>query len=110
PIGVLTQLTAMGTLLAFVIVCVGVLLLRRRSPELERPFRTPGLPWVPIFGALLCLGQMAALPKSNWIRLIAWLVIGLAVYFGYGRKNAARVRAAAGVGGEEPRMALKTAS
>lgn len=110
PIGVLTQLTAMGTLLAFVIVCVGVLVLRRRSPELERPFRTPGLPWVPIFGALLCLGQMAALPKSNWIRLIAWLVIGLAVYFGYGRKNAARVRAAAGVGGEEPRMALKTAS
>jgi len=93
PIGVLTQLTAIGTLLAFVIVCAGVLVLRRRSPELERPFRTPGLPWVPVLGAIICLGQMAALPGTTWIRLIVWLAIGLAIYFGYGRASAARHRA-----------------
>ena len=94
PIGVLTQLTAMGTLLAFVIVCGGVLVLRRRAPELHRPFRTPGVPWVPVLGALICLSQMAGLPLETWLRLVIWLVVGLAIYFGYGRYGARRVREA----------------
>jgi APA family basic amino acid/polyamine antiporter len=81
PISVLSQLTSMGTLLAFVIVCVSILVLRRTSPELERPFRTPWMPWVPILGAAICLMQMAALPWPTWERLIVWLLVGLVVYF-----------------------------
>jgi APA family basic amino acid/polyamine antiporter len=93
PIGVLSILVSMGTLLAFVLVCFGILILRRTAPELDRPFRTPFLPWVPLLGAGFCLLQMAALPGSTWIRLVVWLVMGMAVYFGYGRRGAARVRA-----------------
>jgi APA family basic amino acid/polyamine antiporter len=93
PIGVLSVLVSMGTLLAFVLVCFGILILRRTAPELERPFRTPFLPWVPLLGVGFCLLQMAALPGSTWVRLIVWLAIGMTVYFGYGRQKAARVRA-----------------
>jgi APA family basic amino acid/polyamine antiporter len=92
PIATLTQLTAMGTLLAFVMVSIGVWMLRRTSPELHRPFKTPWMPWVPILGALICLAQMAGLPGTTWIRLIIWLVVGLAIYFLYGQKAAARQR------------------
>jgi basic amino acid/polyamine antiporter, APA family len=94
PIELLSVLVSMGTLLAFVIVCGGVLVLRRTAPDLPRPFRTPGVPWVPIVGAAACLLQMLGLPRATWERLIIWLVIGLAVYFLYGRAGAARVRAA----------------
>jgi basic amino acid/polyamine antiporter, APA family len=93
PIGVLSVLTSMGTLLAFTIVCVGVVILRRTNPELERPFRTPGMPWVPLLGAVICLAQMAGLPGSAWERLVIWLAIGLAIYFLYGRRRAAAERA-----------------
>jgi APA family basic amino acid/polyamine antiporter len=92
PIATLTQLTSMGTLLAFVMVSLGILVLRRTNPNLERPFKTPGMPWVPILGALICLAQMAGLPGTTWIRLIVWLAIGLAIYFGYGRRSAERLR------------------
>jgi APA family basic amino acid/polyamine antiporter len=92
PIGVLSVLVSMGTLLAFVIVCAGILVLRRTSPEIERPFRTPGLPWVPILGALFCIAQMVALPPQTWERLIIWLVIGLLIYFAYGKRRARAVR------------------
>jgi APA family basic amino acid/polyamine antiporter len=93
PIRVLSVLVSMGTLLAFVLVCIGILVLRRTSPEIERPFRTPGLPWVPLLGAGFCLMQMVALPGTTWERLVIWLAIGMIVYFGYGRRNAARTRA-----------------
>ena len=93
PIRVLSVLVSMGTLLAFVLVCTGILVLRRTSPEIERPFRTPGLPWVPLLGAGFCLIQMVALPGTTWERLVIWLAIGMIVYFGYGRRNAARTRA-----------------
>ena len=93
PIRVLSVLVSMGTLLAFVLVCIGILVLRRTSPEIERPFRTPGLPWVPILGAGFCLMQMVALPGTTWERLVIWLAIGMLVYFGYGKRNAARTRA-----------------
>jgi APA family basic amino acid/polyamine antiporter len=94
PIAVLSVLTSMGTLLAFTIACVGVIILRRTSPEIERPFRTPGMPWVPALGALICFVQMLGLPGSAWERLVVWLVIGLAIYFLYGRRRAATARAA----------------
>ena len=92
PINVLSVLVSMGTLLAFVLVCIGILILRKTSPDLERPFRTPGLPWVPILGTLFCLAQMVSLPVQTWVRLVIWLAIGMVIYFGYGRKRAAAVR------------------
>jgi len=92
PINVLSVLVSMGTLLAFVLVCIGILILRKTSPELERPFRTPGLPWVPILGTLFCLAQMISLPVQTWVRLVIWLAIGMAIYFTYGRRRAAAVR------------------
>ena len=87
PIGILGELVSIGTLLAFVIVCAGVWLLRRRRPDLPRPFRTPLVPVVPILGIAISLLLMASLPGDTWLRLIIWLVIGLAIYFGYGRKH-----------------------
>src|SRR5207253_1631971 len=92
PIGILGQLVSMGTLLAFAIVCTGVLILRKTSPETPRPFRTPGMPWVPVVGTLICLYLMSGLPSPTWIRLFVWLAIGLTIYFGYGRIRAATVR------------------
>ncbi len=88
PIGVLGQLVSIGTLLAFVLVSVGVIILRRQQPDLPRPFRAPGVPFVPIAGAALCLLQMVSLPLATWERLIVWLVAGLAVYFTYGHRHA----------------------
>jgi APA family basic amino acid/polyamine antiporter len=82
PINVLGQLVSMGTLLAFVLVCIGILVLRRTMPDVPRPFRTPGMPWMPILGALACLIQMLALPLATWIRLVVWLIVGFVVYFG----------------------------
>ncbi len=92
PIGILGELVSIGTLLAFVIVCAGVWLLRVRRPELNRPFRTPMVPLVPILGILISLLLMVSLPLDTWLRLIVWLVLGLTIYFGYGRKHS-RVRA-----------------
>jgi APA family basic amino acid/polyamine antiporter len=92
PIGLLGQLVSIGTLLAFVLVCIGVVMLRRTAPELERPFRTPWVPAVPILGALICLAQMLGLPLQTWIRLVIWLVTGLLIYFGYSRRRAFAVR------------------
>src|SRR5256714_5862936 len=83
PIAVLGQLVSIGTLLAFVLVSIGVIILRRTEPDAPRPFRTPGVPFVPIAGALISLAQMIGLPIATWQRLVVWLVIGLAVYFSY---------------------------
>ena len=87
PIGILGELVSIGTLLAFVIVCAGVWLLRKRRPELPRPFKTPMVPLVPILGILISLLLMASLPWDTWLRLIIWLIIGLTIYFTYGRKH-----------------------
>ena len=92
PIDILGELVSIGTLLAFVLVCAGVLILRKTRPDLPRVFKTPGLPYVPILGALFCLWQMWALPADTWIRLFVWLAIGLAIYFTYGKANAAKQR------------------
>jgi APA family basic amino acid/polyamine antiporter len=87
PIGLLGELVSIGTLLAFVIVCGGIIVLRRKQPDLPRPFRTPLVPLVPILGILTCLGMMALLPIDTWIRLFVWLFLGLVIYFLYGRNH-----------------------
>jgi basic amino acid/polyamine antiporter, APA family len=92
PITVLGLLVSMGTLLAFAIVCGGVLILRKTEPDTPRPFRTPGMPWVPIIGALICFYLMTGLPLPTWIRLFVWLAIGLTIYFSYGRVRASALR------------------
>jgi APA family basic amino acid/polyamine antiporter len=101
PISVLSQLVSIGTLLAFVLVSIGVIILRRTRPELERPFRTPGMPWVPAIGVLVCVAQMAALPVATWVRLFVWLAMGLVVYLSYGRRRS-RAAAAAEVAAQPP--------
>jgi APA family basic amino acid/polyamine antiporter len=87
PIQVVGEMTSIGTLLAFVMVCIGVLILRKTQPDIPRPFKTPFVPVVPILGILTCLTMMVALPLDTWIRLIVWLLIGFAIYFGYGKKH-----------------------
>jgi APA family basic amino acid/polyamine antiporter len=87
PLQILGQLVNIGTLLAFVLVCAGVWILRRKRPELERPFRTPLMPFVPLMGILCCFGLMLTLPGDTWIRLLVWLLIGFVIYFGYGRTH-----------------------
>lgn len=87
PIGVLGQLTSIGTLFAFIIVCAGVLILRRRRPDLHRPFRTPWVPAVPLLGIGISLLLMLSLPLDTWLRLLAWLVLGMVIYAVYGRKH-----------------------
>ncbi len=87
PIGLLGELVSIGTLLAFAIVCAGVLVLRYTDPSRARPFRTPFVPFVPIAGILACFYLMAGLPVDTWARLIIWMAIGLAIYFLYGRRH-----------------------
>jgi APA family basic amino acid/polyamine antiporter len=94
PIEVLGQLVSIGTLLAFVLVCIGVVILRKTAPENRRPFRTPGVPWVPALGAIICLAQMVGLPGETWVRLVIWLGVGLVIYFLYGHAHARAARAA----------------
>lgn len=87
PVGILGQLVSMGTLLAFAIVCIGVLILRYKQPSLHRPFKVPFFPWIPILGALTCLVQMALLPGVTWIQLCIWVGVGFIIYFSYGMRN-----------------------
>jgi APA family basic amino acid/polyamine antiporter len=87
PIEKLGELVSIGTLFAFVLVCGGVLVLRSSHPELPRHFKCPAVPVVPVAGILVCLGLMAGLPLDTWIRLLVWLLIGFAIYFGYGIKH-----------------------
>ena len=89
PLRILAELVNIGTLLAFVIVCAAVLIMRRTHPEAERPFRAPGGAVVPILGILSCLVLMFSLPVENWVRLAVWLILGLVVYFGYGYRHSA---------------------
>jgi APA family basic amino acid/polyamine antiporter len=98
PIDALLHLTNIGTLLAFVIVCGAVLIMRRTNPNAERPFRCPWVPVVPILGILSCLMLMFSLPVDNWWRLFIWLGLGLIIYFAYGRHHSVMAnRRAAGL-------------
>jgi APA family basic amino acid/polyamine antiporter len=93
PIDLLGELVSIGTLFAFMVICIAVLVLRRTDPARSRPFRVPGMPVVPVLGILSCLGLMLGLPGDTWLRLVIWLVLGLAIYFAYGRRAARRRRA-----------------
>ena len=92
PIDALLHLTNIGTLLAFAIVCTAVLIMRKKHPEAERPFRCPMVPLVPILGIGCCLMLMFSLPAANWWRLGLWLLIGFVIYFGYSRKHSVMSR------------------
>jgi basic amino acid/polyamine antiporter, APA family len=87
PISTLGELVSIGTLLAFVIVCASVIVLRKTRPDLHRPFKTPFVPAVPIAGIFFCGLQMAFLAGDTWLRLIIWMAAGFFVYFLYGRKH-----------------------
>lgn len=87
PIQLVGEMTSIGTLFAFVLVCAGIMVMRRTHPELPRPFRTPLVPFVPILGIAANLFLMAGLGWENWMRLIVWLIIGLCIYFGYSRHH-----------------------
>ncbi len=95
PISVVGEMTSIGTLFAFVIVCAGIMIMRKTQPDIPRPFRTPWVPLVPILGILVNFAMMFGLGWTNWARLFVWLAIGLCVYFGYSRHHS-RLRNEAG--------------
>ena len=86
PVGNLGEMTSIGTLFAFILVCIGVWVMRRKMPEIPRAFKTPMVPLVPILGILVYF-MMVFLPMDTWIRLIVWMLIGLDIYLVYGAKN-----------------------
>ena len=87
PARVVGEMTSIGTLFAFILVCVGVWVMRIKMPELKRSFRTPLVPMVPILGIFTCLFMMVFLPMDTWIRLLVWMLIGMDIYLVYGVKN-----------------------
>jgi APA family basic amino acid/polyamine antiporter len=87
PLHVLSELVSIGTLTAFTIVCISILILRKTQPGLKRPFKTPFVPFVPLLGAIICIVQMVSLPWDTWARLIGWTILGFIIYFGYGLKH-----------------------
>jgi APA family basic amino acid/polyamine antiporter len=87
PARVVGEMTSIGTLFAFILVCIGVWVMRRKMPELKRSFKTPLVPLVPILGIFTCLFMMVFLPMDTWIRLLVWMLIGMDIYLAYGAKN-----------------------
>ena len=87
PGDIVGDMTSIGTLFAFILVCFSVIVLRKTEPDLKREFKTPFVPVVPILGIVVCLAMIYGLGWTNWLRLILWLVIGLVIYFTYGKKH-----------------------
>ena len=87
PARVVGEMTSIGTLFAFILVCIGVWVMRKKMPEIPRAFKTPMVPLVPILGIATCLFMMVFLPMDTWIRLIVWMLIGLDIYLVYGAKH-----------------------
>jgi APA family basic amino acid/polyamine antiporter len=87
PGDVVGDMTSIGTLFAFSLVCLGVMILRKKDPDRHRPFKTPFMPVVPILGILVCVTMMLGLGKYNWERLFVWMAIGFIIYFTYGIRN-----------------------
>lgn len=87
PGDIVGDMTSIGTLFAFVLVCAGILIMRKSNPDMPRPFRTPWVPFVPILGIIVCFSMMLGLGAHNWLRLIGWMAIGMVIYFSYSIKN-----------------------
>ncbi len=87
PVSDLGHMVSIGTLLAFVLVCVGILVMRKKMPDAPRPFRTPAVPLVPILGIIVCVAMMASLPIITWVRLSAWMGLGILIYFAYSKSR-----------------------
>jgi APA family basic amino acid/polyamine antiporter len=103
PLDALLHMTNIGTLFAFLIVCIAVLVMRRTNPDAERPFKAPLYPFVPVAGVLSCLLLMFSLPVGNWYRLAAWMLIGFVLYFAYGYKHSELGKAMAAAEGSHRR-------
>lgn len=89
PGDIVGDMTSIGTLFAFVLVCISVIILRKREPDMKREFKTPWVPFVPILGIIVCLAMMYGLGWPNWLRLFAWMAMGIIIYFTYSKKNSA---------------------
>jgi APA family basic amino acid/polyamine antiporter len=87
PVKVVGELVSMGTLFAFVLVCIGVIVMRKTEPNAPRPFKTPLVPVVPILGVLVCAAMMISLPGLTWLNMFIWMALGLVVYFTYSAKH-----------------------
>jgi APA family basic amino acid/polyamine antiporter len=87
PGDIVGDMTSIGTLFAFILVCISVIVLRKTEPDMKREFKTPLVPIVPILGIVVCLAMIYGLGWTNWLRLILWLIIGLVIYFLYGKNN-----------------------
>lgn len=87
PVSDLGHMVSIGTLLAFVLVCIGVMVMRKRMPDAPRSFRTPLVPFVPVAGIVVCVYLMYSLPSESWLRLVVWMLMGIAIYFIYGKKH-----------------------
>ena len=87
PGDIVGDMTSIGTLFAFVLVCISVIILRKKEPDMVREFRTPFVPLVPLLGVAACVLMMVGLGWTNWLRLFAWMAIGILIYFVYSRKN-----------------------
>jgi APA family basic amino acid/polyamine antiporter len=107
PVRILGELVSIGTLLAFITVCIGILFLRRTRPDLPRPFKVPWPRFTCIVGALACAGMILALPRDTWIRLAGWTAIGFLIYGLYGRRGGRRIRAAAVTVPEQSRLSAE---
>ena len=87
PLKEIVKLVNIGTLFAFIVVNIGVIILRRTKPDLERGYRVPFVPWFPIIGSLLCVYLMRYLSLETWLRFVGWMVLGLIIYFTYGIRH-----------------------
>jgi APA family basic amino acid/polyamine antiporter len=87
PGDIVGDMTSIGTLFAFVLVCISVIILRKKEPNMVREFKTPLVPFVPLLGVFVCCAMMYGLGWTNWLRLFAWMAIGVVFYFAYGKKN-----------------------
>lgn len=87
PVSDLGHMVSIGTLFAFILVCIGVIIMRKTMPEIPRKFKTPWVPLVPVLGILVCFAMMLSLPKESWERLFIWMAIGIAIYFLYSKKR-----------------------
>lgn len=87
PVAIVGEMVSIGTLFAFILVCIGIIWMRKTNPDTPRPFRTPWVPFVPIAGVVVCFTMMAFLPLDTWLRLGIWMIIGIVIYFSYGKKH-----------------------